>query len=310
MNSQGDAGLHLVTGATGYVGGKLARHLLDQGRDVRVLVRDPDRLPDSLRGDVDVAVGSVDDGDALASALDGVRVAYYLVHAMSDGDDFVTQDRRLAESFAAAADTARADGGTLERLVYLGGLWPRDEPLTEHLASRKEVGDILLATSVPTAVLQAGIVVGPGSASYDMLSLAARLLPVVTGPSWLHHRVQPISLADLLVHLEAAADLPADVDRAFDVGGTEAVTYAELVRACQRSLGKRAAPVITWPVLLPHTLSELAGTFAPGPSSLNAALVHSLSVDMVMDEDDFAAYLPAGHERDDVRTALAHALDG
>lgn len=294
--------LHLVTGATGYVGGHLARRLLDHRERVRVLVRDPARLPADLASTAEVAVGDVADPDALRAALADVDVAFYLVHAMTDGDDYARVDRELATGFASACEDAGVG-----RIVYLGGLWPADEPLTEHLASRREVGDVLLASSVPTAVLQAGMVIGPGSASYDLLAQAVRLLPVVVGPSWLAHRVQPISLADLLVHLEAAATLPAEVDRAFDVGGPDAVTYADLLRACARAVGRRPPPVVTVPVLLPFTTSLLMGTLAPGSSSLNAALVHSLSVNMVMDEDDFAAHLPPGHRRQGVAEALAAA---
>ena len=299
-------GLHLVTGATGYVGGHLARHLVAVGRRVRVLVRDPARLPDApWVEDVEVVTGSVDDAGALAAALDGVSVAHYLVHAMTDGDDYAAVDRALAEAFAAGCEDAGVG-----RIVYLGGLWPQDGELTEHLASRREVGEVLLASSVPTAVLQAGIVIGPGSASYDLLAFAAKRLPVVVGPSWLAHRVQPIALDDLLVHLEVAADLPPEVDRTFDVGGTDAVSYTKLLREFSRATGRRPRPVVTFPVLLPHTTSLAMGTLSPGPTSLNTALVHSLSVDMVMSEDDFAEHLPTGYRRMGVADALRLAAEG
>ena len=300
---------HLVTGATGYVGGRLARRLVEDGRDVRVLVRDPAGLPaEPWVEAVEVVTGSVDDPVALAAAVRDVEVAYYLVHAMSDGDDYADRDLAMARAFAAACEEAGVG-----RIVYLGGLWPKGVALTEHLRSRREVGDALLASSVPAAVLQAGVVLGRGSASYDLLAFVAERLPVVVGPDWLAHRVQPIAVDDLLVHLLAAADLPADVDRAFDVGGPDVVTYADLIRAYAEATGRRRPPVLTVPLvprLLPHTLSLLAGTLTPGPSSLNAALVHSLSVDMVVLEDDFAQHLPEGYRRAGVAEALRAAARG
>lgn len=295
-----------MTGATGHVGRHLAEHLNDRGHAVRVLVRDPSQLPGAawVRR-AEVVEGSVADPRSLAESLEGVDVAYYLVHAMSDGYDYAEVDRDLAAGFAAAC----ADAG-VGRIVYLGGLWPDDAPLTEHLASRREVGDILLASGVPTTVLQAGIVLGPGSASLELLAFAVERLPVVVGPSWLGNRVQPIALADLLVHLEAAAQLPPEVSRAFDIGGTDAVTYKELLAAFARATGRRPRPVVTFPVLLPETTSLVAGMLSPGVSSLNSALVHSLSVDMVMREDDFATYLPPGFHRMDLASALRVAVEG
>lgn len=256
--------MHLVTGATGHVGRHLAGHLDAAGHTLRVLVRDPAGLPDAAWVQrADVVVGSVADPEVLAEALEGVDVAYYLVHAMTDGHDYADVDRALATGFADACTEAG-----VERIVYLGGLWPDDVPLTEHLASRREVGDILLASGVPTAVLQAGIVLGPGSASHELLAFAVEWLPVVVGPTWLGNLVQPIALADLLVHLEAAGRLPSDVNRAFDVGGTEAVTYKELLSEFARATGRRPRPVVTFPVLLPQTTSLVAGMLSPGVTSV------------------------------------------
>lgn len=280
---------HLVTGVTGFVGGHLAERLVAEGAQVRVLVRDPARLPDASWVDrVEVAVGDVGDAARLAEALDGVDVAYYLVHAMSDGDDYAAVDRRLATTFAQGC----ADAG-VSRVIYLGGLVPEDpDDLTEHLASRQEVGRLFLDSPTPAAVLQAGMVVGRGSASFDLMEQAVRWLPVVVGPSWLNRHMQPIALPDLLHYLVGAAGLPADVNRTFDVGGPDVLRYRDLLAAHARAGGRRAPSTITFPVLLPHTLAFLVGQVSAGPSSLNAALVHSLSVDMVCRERDIAEHVP------------------
>lgn len=276
----------LVTGVTGFVGAHLAERLVDEGREVRVLVRDPARLPRAAWvQSVDVVRGDANDPGALARAMQGVEVAHYLLHAMSDGDDFSAADRELARTFATAADSAG-----LRRIVYLGGLRPPpDHAPTEHLASRDEVAQILLAGRVPAVVLRAGMVVGRGSASFDLLEVATRLLPVVVGPTWLRRRMQPIALDDLLHYLVGVTDVEGEVRRGFDVGGPDVVTYRELLRAHARAAGRRAPSTLLFPVLLPHTFSLLVGTLAPGSTSLNAALVHSLSLDMVCTERDIDA---------------------
>jgi uncharacterized protein YbjT (DUF2867 family) len=276
----------LVTGVTGFVGAHLAERLVADGRDVRVLVRDPSRLPGASWVDaVDVVRGDASDPAALDRALDGVEVAHYLLHAMSDGDDFAAADRELAETFAAAAERAG-----LRRVVYLGGLRPpADSEPTEHLASRDEVAQILLAGAVPAVVLRAGMVIGRGSASFDLMEVATRLLPVVVGPTWLRRRMQPVALDDLMHYLVAVTDLDEDLNRGFDVGGPDVMSYRELLEAHAHASGRRRPPALLFPVLLPHTFSLVVGTIAPGPSSLNAALVHSLSLDMVCTERDLDA---------------------
>ncbi|MGJ9413549.1 NAD(P)H-binding protein [Aeromicrobium sp. CF4.19] len=296
---------HLVTGVTGFVGARLAERLVEEGRSVRVLVRDPARLPDApwVSG-VEVVTGDVGGGPGLADALQGVDVAYYLVHAMSDGDDYAAVDLRLATAFARAC----ADAG-VARIVYLGGLLPTEDEPTEHLASRREVGQVFLDGPVPAAVLQAGMVVGRGSASFELMELAVRWLPVIVGPSWLNRSMQPIALPDLLHYLVGVADLPADVNRTFDVGGPDVLRYRDLIAEHARAGGRRAPTTVTVPVPLPHTLSFVVGEIAPGPSSLNSALAHSLSVDMVCTEHDIAEHVgdpPGGLTGVEDALRLAH----
>ncbi|RYJ06902.1 MAG: NAD-dependent epimerase/dehydratase family protein, partial [Actinomycetales bacterium] len=210
----------LVTGASGAIGSRLTTRLLDDGWVVRVMSRDASRLDGfSWSGDVEVVEGDASSKDDLDRATADVDVAWFLIHSMSDSQDYAEEDRRIARAFAAACLRSQ-----VSRIVYLGGLLP-DGELSEHLDSRREVGQTLLDSGVPTTVLQAGIVVGPGSVSYELLRRAS-VLPVVVAPTWVNHRVQPISLADALHYLVGAADVPADVSRAFDIGGSDTFTYS------------------------------------------------------------------------------------
>ncbi len=277
----------LVTGATGAIGSRLVPRLLDAGWTVRVLTRDRTALDPSFAGRVEVVEGDATSTDVLTEAAADVDVAWYLIHSMTSTYDYPDQDRKIAEGFGTVCRDAN-----VSRIVYLGGLLPDgDSELTEHLRSRREVGRALIDSGVPTAVLQAGIVVGLGSVSYELLERAARL-PIVVGPDWLSHQVQPIAMSDVLHYLVGAADLPSDVSRAFDVGGPDALPYRDLIGAFAEAIGRRPPPVITVPVLFPRTTALWAGIVAPAPTSLVSSLVASLQLDMVCREHDIARYVP------------------
>lgn len=276
----------LVTAAGGYLGGLVVAELLRRGRGVRVLVRSPDRLADRpWRDDVDVVTGDLGDARAVAGALDGIEVAYYLVHSMDGGDDFAARDRRLATIFADAARQAR-----LRRIVYLSGLHP-DGELSPHLASRVEVGEILLASGVPTAVLQAAVVLGDGSASFDMLRHLTTRLPAMVAPKWLHNRIQPIGVDDVVHDLVAAADLPAEVNRTFDVGGPDVMTYAQMMQRFAEVTGLRRRLIVTVPVLTPRLASHWIGVVTPVDTGVATPLVDSLVHEVVCREDDLHRYV-------------------
>jgi len=231
---------------------------------------------------VELVIGSADDPAALHRALTGVAVAYYLVHSMDGNGDFVARDRELAKSFAAAA---RATG--VSRIVYLSGLHPTGE-LSSHLGSRVEVGRILLDSGVPTAVLQAGVVLGAGSASFDMLRHLTERLPAMLAPKWLRNRIQPIAIADVLHYLAAAAELPAEVNRTFDIGGPDVLTYAEMIAGYARVAGIRGPLVLTVPVLTPRLASHWVGFVTPVRAGIARPLVGSLVHEAVAAEDDLA----------------------
>ena len=237
---------HLITGATGYVGGRLAPRLLAQGDAVRCLVRDPAKLRDvPWARDAEVVRGDLLDEDAVRRACVGVDVVYFLVHSLVDRD-FAAIDRRAATIVAEAA----RDCG-VRRIVYLGGLHP-DGPLSAHLASRREVGEILLASGVPTAVLQAAVVIGSGSASFEMLRYLTERLPVMVTPRWVGTRIQPIAIRDVLRYLVAAARLPEDVNRTFDIGGPDVLTYREMMSRYAAVAELPARRVLPVPVLTPR----------------------------------------------------------
>ena len=237
-------------------------------------------------------------------ALAGVEVVYYLLHSMAAAGDFAARDRDLAQGFAASAREA----GT-RRIVYLSGLHPAG-PLSAHLASRVEVGEILLASGVPTAVLQAGVVLGEGSASFEMLRHLTERLPAMVGPRWLGNRIQPIALPDVVHYLVRAADLPPDVNRTIDLGMDEVLTYSEMMRRYARVAGLLPRFVATVPVLTPWLASHWVGLVTPVRAAIAKPLVGSLIHDAVRSEQDAARILgdpPGGTVGfdDAVRAALA-----
>ncbi|MFD0867338.1 NAD(P)H-binding protein, partial [Tessaracoccus lubricantis] len=304
-SSRGPGRTALVTGATGYIGGLLAQRLLAAGWHVRVLTRHGDAIEQQQWGRlVEVVEGDADSGDDLAAALADVEVAYYLIHSMGKADDFSERDRDLARAFGAAAAAAG-----VQRIVYLSGLHP-DGELSPHLASRVEVGDILMASGVPTAVIQAAVVIGLGSVSFDMLRHLAERLPVMVAPKWLRNRIQPIAVDDVLHYLVGAAELAPEVNRTFDVGGPEVLTYADMLQRFAAVTGLRRRVIVTVPVLTPELASQWIGLVTPLDAGVAKPLIGSLVHEVVCREDDIHRYVPApdGGARgfdDAVRAALA-----
>lgn len=295
----------LVTGATGYLGGLLAPRLLEHGYAVRVLARDRSRLSGrDWAHQVEVVEGDAGDPAALDWACAGVDVAYYLVHSMDGAADFVTKDRAVATAFGAAAK--RAGVG---RIVYLSGLHPPGR-LSPHLASRVEVGEILLASGVPTAVVQAAVILGSGSASFEMLRHLTTRLPVMLTPKWLDNRIQPIAVADVLDHLVVAATLPPQVNRTFDIGGPQVLTYRQMIEEFAKIAGLRPRRILALPVLTPGLASHWVGVVTPVPAAVARPLVGSLVHEVVCTEHDLTTYLGKTPEQlvgyqDAVAAALA-----
>jgi uncharacterized protein YbjT (DUF2867 family) len=278
----------LVTGATGYIGGRLVPRLIEAGIDVRAMTRSASRLSGApWREQVEIVEADALQPETLRPALADVDVAYYLVHSIDAGSDFGATDKRAAEAFARAC----ADAG-VRRIVYLGGLLPADQELSEHLRSRAEVGDILLASGVPTAVLQAAVILGSGSASFEMLRHLTDRLPVMTAPRWVETRTQPIAVRDVLRYLVGAANLPSKISRRFDIGGPEVVTYREMMQRYAAVAGLRRRVIISVPLLSPTVTSQWVGLVTPVPARLARPLVLSLTNEVVCSEHDIVDFIP------------------
>jgi uncharacterized protein YbjT (DUF2867 family) len=296
----------LVTGATGYIGGRLVPELLAAGFRVRCLVRSPEKLRDRPWSEqVEILTGDASSTDDVTKAGADVDVAYYLVHSLGTGKQFERRDRTTARAFAHGSKAAG-----VRRIVYLGGLYPEGEDLSAHLDSRREVGEILLDSGVPTAVLRAAVIIGSGSASFEMLRYITERLPVMVTPRWVRTRIQPIAVRDVLRYLVQAADLPPDVSRGFDIGGPDVLTYLEMMQRYAAVAGLRPRWVRPLPVLTPSLSSHWVGVVTPVPSSIARPLVDSLVHEVVVKERDITAYLPdppgglVGFERS-VELALA-----
>ncbi len=298
----------LVTGASGYIGGRLVPELLAAGHRVRCQARSPDRLRDHpWAGSAQVVRGDVTDAGSVREAMRGVDVAYYLVHALGSGRDFEETDRRAATVFG---EQARSAG--VRRIVYLGGLTPADVPerqLSAHLRSRTEVGRILLASGVPTTVLRAAVIIGSGSASFEMLRYLTERLPVMVTPRWVRTRIQPIAVRDVLRVLVGCARMPPEVNRAFDIGGPEVMTYREMIRRYAVIAGLPRRLIVPVPVLTPRLSSYWVGLVTPVPRSIARPLTESLRHEVVCREHDIARYVPdpPGHPLD-FDTAVGLAL--
>ncbi|MGW1893460.1 SDR family oxidoreductase [Streptomyces sp. NPDC002004] len=281
----------LVTGATGYIGGRLVPELLDAGHRVRCLARSPDKLRGHpWAGRVEVMRGDMTDPGSVGKALHGIDVAYYLVHALDTGRGFEDTDRRSARTFA---DRARAAG--VRRIVYLGGLTPADVPedrLSPHLRSRAEVADIFLRSGIPVTVLRAAVIIGSGSASFEMLRYLTERLPVMVTPSWVGTRIQPVAVRDVLRYLVGSARMPDDVSRAFDIGGPDIVTYEEMMHRYAAVAGLPRRLILRVPVLTPRLSSHWVGLVTPVPRSIARPLAESLRHEVVCREHDIARYVP------------------
>lgn len=278
----------LVTGATGYIGGRLVPRLLEQGFTVRALARTPEKLASvPWRDRIEVARGDLGDPASLETAFDGMDVVYYLVHSMGFEKDFVAEERRAAQNVVTAARRAG-----VRRIVYLSGLHPEGVELSTHLSSRTTVGEILIASGIETIVLQAGVVVGSGSASFEMIRHLTDRLPVMTTPKWVHNKIQPIAIRDVLYYLVAAAICPLPGSRTWDVGGPDVLEYGQMMQVYADVAGLRPRRILVLPVLTPRIAALWVGFVTPIPSGLARPLVESLHCDAVMDNHDIDTIIP------------------
>jgi uncharacterized protein YbjT (DUF2867 family) len=261
----------LLTGASGYVGGRLAPLLEAQPIVLRRLARNPDKLPPRIKDSTEIVRGDVLDASSLDEALRGVQTAYYLVHLMSGSHDFEKEDRQAAANFA---DAARQAG--VQRIIYLGGLGDDADPkLSPHLRSRHEVGEILRNSGVETIEFRAGMVVGAGSLSYQLLKSLTDRLPILICPRWLTTPTQPIAIQDVLAYLLAAKDLPKGESRIFEIGSPDVVTYGDLIREYARQQGLRRRLIFV-PVLTPYLSGLWLALVTPATYEVGRHLIEGL----------------------------------
>jgi uncharacterized protein YbjT (DUF2867 family) len=264
----------LLTGATGYIGGRLLRSLEECGHAVRCLARRPAKVAPTT-GTTEVVAGDCLDETSLNRALTGVQFAYYLVHSMAAGD-FETLDRRAAENFGRAA--ARAG---VRRIVYLGGLADDTGTLSAHLRSRAETGNVLRAGGVPVIEFRASVIIGVGSLSFQLIQALVERLPVMVCPRWVATPTQPIAVDDVLAYVVAALDLPDTGSRLFEIGGPEVVSYGDMMREYARIRGLRRL-LLPVPVLTPHLSGLWLALVTPAQARVGRALVEGLKTATVV----------------------------
>ncbi len=295
----------LVTGATGYVGGRLVRELLTHNYRVRVLVRDAKRLQDyPWRDQVEAVEGDALDVAALTKALKDIDLAYYMLHALMAPKNFEQLEEELARKFG---EIAKASG--VRRIVYLGGIASQDDKLSPHMSARAATGEILRSSGVPTIELRAGVVIGAGSASFEMLRHLTERLPIMVTPKWLKNRIQPIAIRDVLRYLVGSATIDSSVNQDFDIGGPEVFTYMEMMQIYAEVAGLRRRVIIPLPVLTPKLASGWIGLVTPVPVTLAKRLVASLKHEVVARNDEIRKYVPDHPEGlTDFRKAVSLAL--
>ena len=298
--------LVLVTGASGYVGGRLVTVLLERGYRVRCLVRTPGKVVSAPWHDaVEIVQGDV--GDDLTEAMAGVDAAYYLVHSIGSSAEWAEHDRAVAENFRRTAERAG-----IRRIIYLGGLGDHSAgALSEHLASRQEVGAELAKGSVPVVELRAAVVIGSGSASFEMLRYLVEVLPAMVTPRWVDTKCQPVAVRDVLHFL--AESLIADVTgRVLDVGGPEVMTYRTMMAQYAEVAGLRRRLVVPVPFLTPGLSSRWIGLVTPIPPMLARPLIESLVNDVVVTGEAAADAMPIEQltYRVAVELALGHSISG
>jgi uncharacterized protein YbjT (DUF2867 family) len=296
----------LVTGATGYVGGRLVPRLLEAGYRVRCLARSARKLaarPWASDPRIEIVEADLADAKAIETAMRGCQAAYYLVHSMvATGASYAEADRLLAEHFARAAAGARVG-----RIIYLGGLGEQGEGLSEHLSSRREVETVLAAGPVPVTVLRAAMIIGSGSASFEILRYLVERLPVMVTPRWVKTRSQPIAISNVLTYLVACLSAPATVGRTLDIGGPDVVSYLRLMRIMAEERGLRRRLVIPVPVLTPRLSSLWIHLVTPLSHRIARPLAEGLRNPVVCRDDEAMRLMP--QRLLGVREAIRVALD-
>jgi len=294
--------LILLTGASGYIGGRLLPSLENQGYRLRCMARHPELLKPKVNPSTEVVAGDILDRASLDNAFRGVDVAYYMVHSMSSTGSFEETDRQGARNFSEAAKAAGVKG-----LIYVGGLGSDEEELSAHLRSRHEVGEILRQSGIPLCEFRASAVIGSGSASFELVRALVERLPIMLTPKWVKGKAQPIGIDDLLDYLIEALQIPLSKFRIYEVGGADKVSYADMMRAYGRQRGLKPL-IIPVPVLTPWLSALWLGLITPLYARIGRAIIESIvHVTVVRDNAALTTFSirPMGID-EAIRRALAH----
>jgi uncharacterized protein YbjT (DUF2867 family) len=293
----------LVTGATGYIGGRLVPRLLEAGYNVRVFVRDASRLKGRpWSNQVDIVEGDVLSSKSLPQALKDVSAAYYLIHSMMDTADFHKRDMTAAKNFGEAARQAG-----VKRIIYLGGLGDPESDLSQHLRSRQQTGDILRKSGVPVTEFRAAIIVGSGSVSFEMIRYLTERIPVMVCPKWVFTRVQPISIQNVVEYMIEALNTPESAGKIVEIGGAEVMSYGDMMLAYAKVRGLRRS-LIPVPVLTPRLSSYWVHWTTPIPARISRPLVEGLQNEVVV-RNDLAVQLFPQIQLLDYQTSVQTALE-
>jgi len=297
-----DLRLILVTGATGYIGGRLVPILLERGYRVRCIVRDPARLQGRpWHSAVEIVKGDVLDADSLIPAMQDISAAYYLVHSLAGGSDFHQRDLTAAQNFGDAARTAG-----VARIIFLGGLAESSTGLSEHLRSRQQTGDTLRASRIPVTEFRAGVIIGSGSLSFEMIRYLTERVPIMICPRWVYTRTQPIGIREVLEYLATALTIPETTGRVIEIGGAEVVTYGEMMMTYAEVRGLKRW-MVQVPVLTPRLSSYWVNLVTPIPAAIARPLIEGLRNESIVHDPSaqslFPDIQPVGY-----RTAVERAL--
>ncbi|MDT0201139.1 NAD(P)H-binding protein [Nocardioides sp. AE5] len=287
----------LVTGATGFIGSRLVEQLVEDGHDVRAMTRHPS----DYDGPGTAVHGDVSDAESLIEPLDGVRVAYYLVHSL-DRPDFEEVDARAARNFVATAEA-----GGVEQIVYLGGLGAEDDELSAHLRSRREVERILQSGTVPVTVLRAAVIVGAGGISWEITRQLVKNLPAMVTPRWARTRTQPIAVDDVIRYLAGVLGRPEALDRVFEIGGPDALDYVQMLQVASEVGTGRRRPIVSVPVLTPRLSSYWLALVTDVDITTGRNLIDSMDIEVVVTDDSIREIVPG--EPVDYAEAVRRALE-